>query len=428
MSTMNRSYEKNKIMVFCLFNKGGCMGFLKIFSCRTPEELEKKGDKYAENLEYGLAIIEYEKALGKLDNKSSGDPDYRKKLVEKVVNAKEALARLHVSNGEDLISAGVFDEAEELFDLASGLTEDKELALKIENRLKEIKEKSRGAEEVEIISVNKEDEEEEFIHTEDEHFNAIISSLPPEENKDYQSYGDNFKAGYVALHNGDFKTADEKLSLALNENQNDKSFIPIELATVKINLGMHDNALELLKGFIINHPTSTRAYTLICETLWERKDFDHAENLLSSCLPEISESVPVMILKGETCFYQKKFDEAVSIYLGVIEKDGWDEHIARFLAKTYEARGLKEEARSVYGEIMGKCQGCGKRSDPYIMQRYAENSFALGDYSTGTLEIYLNLTKTDPANQKHYFKKISEIYSHKGNQKEAERFLEFAGS
>jgi tetratricopeptide (TPR) repeat protein len=404
------------------------MGFLKIFSGRSPEELERKGDKYAENLEYGLAIIDYEKALGKLDNKSSGDPNYRIKLAEKVINAKEALARLHVSNGEDLISAGVFDEAEELFDLAAELTEDKELALKIENRLKEIKEKSRGAEEVEMISVNREDEEEEFIHTEDEHFSAIISALSPEENKVYQSYGDNFKAGYVALHNGDFKTADEKLSLALNENQNDKSFIPIELATAKINLGRHDDALELLEGFIANHPVKTRAYTLICEILWERGDFDQAQNLLSSCMPEISESVPVMILKGETCFYQKKFDEAVSIYLGVIEKDGWDEHIARFLAKTYEALGLKEEAMSVYGEIMGKCQGCGKRPDPYIMQRYAENSFAVGDYSTGILEIYLNLTKTDPENQKHYFQKISEIYSHQGNQKEAKRFSGFAGS
>ena len=37
------------------------------------------------------------------------------------------------------------------------------------------------------------------------------------------------------------------------------------------------------------------------------------------------------------------------------------------------------------------------------MQRYAENSFALGDYSKGILEIYLNLAKTDSQNQKHYF-------------------------
>jgi len=402
------------------------MGFLKIFSGKSSEELERKGDQYTENLEYGLAIIDYEKALGKLDNKSSGDTNYRKKLVEKVLNVKEALARLHVSNGEDLISEGVFDEAEELFDLAAGLTEDKGLVLKIENRLKEIREKSGGAEDVEMVPVNNEDEEEEFIHTEDEHFSAIISALSPEENKVYQSYGDNFKAGYVALHSGDFKTADEKLSLALNEDQNAKSFIPIELATAKINLGMHDEALELLEDFIVHHPASTRAYTLICDSLWERGDFDKAQKLLLSCLPEISDSIPVMILKGETCFCQKNYDEAVSIYLGVLEKKGWDEHIAGFLAKVYEALGLKEEARSVYGEIMGKCQGCGKRPDPYVMQRYAENSFALGDYSQGILEIYLNLTKTDPENQKRYFKKISEIYSFQGNKEEAKRFLSFS--
>lgn len=408
-----------------MFNKGGCMGFLKIFSGRSPEEIERKGDKYAENLEYGLAIIEYEKALSKLDNISSGDSNDRIKLTDKVINAKESLALLHVSNGKDLILEGVFDEAEELFELAAGLTEDKDLASKIENRLEEIRQKSREAEAVEIITVKNEDEEE-FIHTEDEHFRAIINSLPPEENKVYQTYGDNFKSGYVALHNGDFKTADEKLSLALNENQNEKSFIPIELATAKINLGLHDNALELLEGFISYHPASTRAYTLICEVLWERGGFDKAHKLLLSCIPEISDSIPVMTLKGETSFYQKNYDEAVSIYLGLIEKKGWDEHVAGFLAKAYEALGLKEEARSVYGEIMGKCQGCGKKPNPYIMQRYAENSFALGDYSQGILEIYLNLTKTDPENQKHYFKKISEIYSSQGNGEEAKRFLGFA--
>ena len=404
------------------------MGFLKIFSGKSPEELERKGDKYAENLEYGLAIIDYEKALSKLDSKSSDDPNYRIKLAEKVINAKEALARLHVINGEDLISAGVFDEAEELFDLAAGLTEDKELALKIENRVKKIREKSRETENIEMIPLNNEDEDEEFIHTEDEHFGAIINSLAAEENKAYQSYGDNFKAGYVALHNGDFETAAEKLALAMDEQPDKKSFIPLELATAKINLGMPDDASILLEGFISQHPDYTKAYSLLCEILWEKKEFNKAQQLLSSCLPETLDLVPIKILKGETCFHQKKFDEAVSIYLKVLENKGWDENIARFLAKTYEAMGSNEEARAVYGEIMSKCQGCGKRSDPYIMQRYAETGFAAGDYSTGILEIYLNLAKTDPGNQKHYFNKISMIYSHQGNQKESKRFLEFAGS
>jgi tetratricopeptide (TPR) repeat protein len=403
------------------------MGLLNIFSGKMPEELEKKGDQFVENREYGLAIMEYEKALNKLEKKPSDNPGYSGKLENKVVNAKTSLARLHLENGKALIAAEVFDEAEELFKLAVSLTEDSSLSSEAEAGLKEIRQKLKETGQAEItVPIKPFEEDEEFIHTEDEHFVAIISSLTPEESRAYQSYSDNFKTGYVALHNGDFETAAVKLSLSLDENPDEKNFIPLELATAKINLGMHNEALSLLQRFVLQYPSSTRAYTLMCEILWERGAFDEAQNLLSSCVPEISDSVSVIILKGETCFYLKKFNEAVSIYLVAIEEKGWDEHTARFLAKAYEALGLKEEARSVYGEIMGKCQGCGKRSDPYIMQRYAENSFALGDYSQGILEIYLNLTKTDPQNQKHYFKNISAIYTHMGNDEEAKRFSDFA--
>ncbi len=279
---------------------------------------------------------------------------------------------------------------------------------------------------VEQVAIEKDEEEaKEFIHSEDEYFGAIVNSLPSEENKAYQGYGDNFKTGYVALHNGDFETAAEKLSLAMDENPDEKSLIPLELATAKTNLGLLDEALALLDSFIMKHPGSTRAYTLICEILWEREAFDRAQKLLCECVPEISGSVPIKILKGETFFHQKKFDEAVEIYNKVLDEQGWDEHISRFLAKTYEASGSNEAARDVYCEILGKCQGCGKRPDPYIMLRYAETSFAVGDYSTGILEIYLNLSKTDTDNRKHYFKKISEIYSRQGNEKEAKRFSGF---
>ena len=403
------------------------MGLLNIFSGKMPEELEKKGDQFVENREYGLAIMEYEKALNKLEKKPSDNPGYSGKLEKKVVDAKTSLARLHLENGKALIAAEVFDEAEDLFKLALGLTEDSSLSSEAEAGLKEIRQKLKETGQAEmVVPIEPFEEDEEFIHTEDEHFGAIINSLTPEESRAYQSYGDNFKTGYVALHNGDFETAAVKLSLSLDENPDEKNLIPLELATAKINLGMHNEALSLLQRFVLQYPSSTRAYTLMCEILWERGAFDEAQNLLSSCVPEISDSVPVILLKGETCFYLKKFNEAVSIYLVAIEEKGWDEHIARFLAKAYEALGLKEEARSVYGQLMGKCQGCGKKSDPYIMQRYAENSFALGDYSQGILEIYLNLAKTDPQNQKQYFKNISVIYTHLGNAEEAKRFSDFA--
>ena len=403
------------------------MGFLNIFSGKSPEELEQKGDQYAENSEYGLAIIEYQKAIDKLEKKDSGNPGDKDQLEKKVVNTKESLARLHVENGNKLIASEVFDEAEELFDLALGLTKEPDLVSEIEKKLNEIKMELKNEVQVEQVVIEKDEEEtEEFIHSEDEYFGAIVNSLPPEENKAYQAYGDNFKTGYVLLHNGDFAAAAEKLSLAMDENPDEKSLIPLELATAKTNLGLLDEALALLDSFIMKHPGSTRAYTLICEILWEREAFDRAQKLLCECVPEISGSVPIKILKGETFFHQKKFDEAVEIYNKVLDEQGWDEHISRFLAKTYEASGSNEAARDVYCEILGKCQGCGKRPDPQIMLRYAETSFAVGDYSTGILEIYLNLSKTDTENRKHYFKKISEIYSSQGNEKEAKRFSGFS--
>ncbi|GAI05683.1 unnamed protein product, partial [marine sediment metagenome] len=45
------------------------MGILKIFSGKDPEEYEQKGDTFFETAEYGLAKIEYEAALSKLERK-----------------------------------------------------------------------------------------------------------------------------------------------------------------------------------------------------------------------------------------------------------------------------------------------------------------------------------------------------------------------
>lgn len=401
------------------------MGILNVFKGKSPEEIEKKGDRYSENREYGLAILEYEKALLKLEKKPPSDTSQKKALEEKMAAAKESLARQHFENAGELMAEGVADEAEELLTLAGGLTKDSGLLSEIERGLAEIRQKMKQASRVDLPAMP-DPETEAYIHSEEEHFSAIISSLPPEESSAYRNYGDHFKTGYVALHNGDFETAAEKFVLAMDENSDEKSYIPLELATARINLGRHDEALSLLEAFISDHPESTRAYTLMCEILWERGAFEKVHDLLSTCRPEMTNSIPMKVLQGETFFLQKKFDQAVALYHQVLEAQGWDEQIARFLAKTYEVSGSNKAAREIYQTILGKCQGCGRRPDPYILQRYAETSFADGDYSTRILEIYLDLTKKDVENRGHYFRKISEIYSHMGNDKEAKRFAGFA--
>ena len=47
------------------------MGLLKIFSGKTPQDLEQRGDSFAQENAWGKAKIEYEKALIKLERSSA---------------------------------------------------------------------------------------------------------------------------------------------------------------------------------------------------------------------------------------------------------------------------------------------------------------------------------------------------------------------
>ena len=99
------------------------MGFLKIFSGKSPEEYEHKGDGFFEIMEYGAAKLEYETALDKMRKKSPDDIDLENRLREKIVRSRESLALQHKQNGELLRESGDYDGAIELFHLALELTD-----------------------------------------------------------------------------------------------------------------------------------------------------------------------------------------------------------------------------------------------------------------------------------------------------------------
>ena len=262
----------------------------------------------------------------------------------------------------------------------------------------------------------------------DDYFAVLCASLPEEIQKAYYSYGDAFRAGYVALNQGDFELAVAKLSQAMEENPWPHSFIPLELATAYLNLSRHDTARSLLEGFIREHPDSVQAYYLLCEILWEMEEFDQIHTLLDASPLELGDSLPIQLLRGETLFRAKRYEEAESLYLDYLRSHDWDDNVARSLARTYEALGENESARDLYGKIMGACRGCGTRVDPFIKQRYADLCFDSGDYSTHILELYLSLVHEDPDNRARYYQKISRIYSTLGHEGEAQRYRAFADS
>ena len=412
------------------------MGILSIFSGKEPEDLEQKGDALFEAKAYGKAIVEYERALDRLEKKTPWDEGYRQNLQDKIRTGKESLALEHQRTAASLLEAGHDFDARQYIDLALELTEDPKLKNALQQQLQ--KEESDETEDlkndlpdVEIQDQESDDDNEQVEEptsreADDEYFAALVGTLPDDVQTAYLGYGKAFRSGYLALNQGNFEEAAEQLTKAMDEHPDPASYIPLELSTACLNLGRHDEARRLLESFLKHHPDALPAYKLMCEIFWETKAFDRAEELLASLPPSLEESVAGYLLRGETLFQAEKYAAARSFYREFLKRYDWNESIARELAKTHEALGELANARNIYSEIMARCQSCHARIDPYVKQKFADLSFASGLNTTTVLEIYLSLAREVPQNAVEYYQKISRIYSTKGNLEEARRFQQIA--
>ncbi len=402
------------------------MGLRDFFSARDPEDYEQKADAFSEAGKWGKAKVEYERALGRLEKTSPWDDGYRHSLREKIQRCREALAQEHRQTAADLIEAGHTEDAERYLALALELTED--------DRLLEVLEKMRQALapiESEMIQMNPTEpaglqstpvEQPMIKDQDDDHFRALLGTLPDEIEAAYRSYGQSFKSGYLALNRGEFEKAEKYLSRAMEENADPRSYIPLELASACLNMGHYERARGLLEAFLINHPDALPAYQLLCEIFWETNEFELAERLLSSLPAELSQSVAAWLLRGKTFFRAKNYAAAKSLYREFLKTYGWDEAIARQLAKTHEALHEMANARNLYLQIMQQCGSCGVQIDPAIKQKFADLSFASGLNTMEILELYLSLTQEIPENAGAYYEKISRIYESRENHEQARRF------
>jgi tetratricopeptide (TPR) repeat protein len=408
------------------------MGLLDIFAGKNPEDYDLKGDKFAATGAYGKAIVEYERALERLEKTAPWDDGFRQSLNDKIHSSKEALALQHKQTAEEMLEAGYHADARQYIQLALELTADPDLIIELESHQRESEARALETTQIEEPDVapptppEVPDEQPPEHEPEDEYFTALVGTLPEEVQDAYLDYGDAFKKGYLALNQGDFESAAAYLFKALEENPDPQNYISLELATACLNLGKLEEARRLLEEFLQYHPDTLPAYQLLCEIFWEAKDFENAESLLSALPPELAESVASYVLRGETLFHAGRYKEAKTFYRNFLKTYKWNETVARALAKTHEALNELANARSVYREIMDGCRSCHSRIDPYIKQRYADLSFASGLNTTEVLELYLSLVREVPENKAVYYQKISAIYSAQNNAAEARRFQLFA--
>ena len=75
------------------------MGLLNIFSGKPPQAYEQKGDRLFESGAFGDAKLAYEAGLHKLGKRDPHNSTLKRRLQEKILQSKEALAFQHKQKG-----------------------------------------------------------------------------------------------------------------------------------------------------------------------------------------------------------------------------------------------------------------------------------------------------------------------------------------
>jgi len=404
---------------------GSFMGFLKYFSPKSFDVFEEKGDRLVLSNDLGLAKLQYEEALSRLEKSALPSvSEHRDRIEMKILDARESLALQHKVSAEELVTAGCFEEAGELLELARELTRDPQLIQEVDSLIADV------AADVPMelnTPISEETDDAVFGLNDDEAYFIILCSTLPDDVQDvYTGLGENFQSGYIALNKGAFESAADLLNKALADQGDRITYVHLELATVYLNLGDIPAARILLEAFVKAYPESLRAYEALCDIYWEADAYELADTLLQSCPDTLKTSIPILLLMGETLFRSGKQAEAISFYLKSIEYLGWDEQIAVALARIYEAMDRRKEALATYQEVMNGCKSCRRRVNPFVRQRYAELKYDAGDISSGLLDTYFSLCRENPENQGQYFGRISDIYTRQGYPEEAQRYLEMA--
>ncbi len=402
------------------------MGLFQFFQ-KSPEDIEQAADRCFNAGDYGSAKVEYERALARAEKNAPEKTALIQRLADKCRQSKEALARVHLETVRDLMLTGEDDsEVSELVTLALELTEDEQLKKKlmqvyceIQSCMNPVQDPSDAA--GDTVSTDA------FItqgddHDADEYFSILCSTLPDETQDAYHGFGPAFREGYVALNSGDFETAVDLLTDAMEQDEDPHGLIPPELATALVNLSRYETARRIMEPFVRKYPESIRAYQILCDIYWEQKAYDLAVALLAACPASMQPLIQIQLLIGETLYLKGDYHAAIRFFSTWLNAHEYNEIMARSLAKTLEAAGETQKARDLYARIIQGCAACGSRTDPFIRRRYAELCYQTGDRSKKLLDLFLSLSQEDPDNKKEYYLRIQKLYEKMDDVREARRF------
>ncbi|MFH1156971.1 MAG: hypothetical protein V1793_24510 [Pseudomonadota bacterium] len=398
------------------------MGLFSFFS-KKPEQHETTGDSLFARDAFGPAKIEYEKALAILAGNHSHDPELKPRILKKMAGTREALARQHLDRADEYSKEGLEEDALTFYSLALELTGDEDKKQHIQSAIKRIHKRVK-------LPLMEEPDEQESLYEEEadpgdesdiDEFYAICGTYPDEIAEAYQSYGEDFRDGLLALSRGDDAGAVESFELALDQCQEPEHYIALELSRALVHLGQFERAEDLLGQFLSWNPLSLTGISRMCDVYAATERFSLALDLIHTLPPDIQNTRDCRLLEGAMYMGAKDYPGAESVYRRFLSLNDWEDAMARALAATLEAMGRLDEAKATIVSLLSACTGCGRRPRPEDQLFFADISLKTGDYSKKLMDIYHKVAMENPEYAPHCLGQTAKILRHAGETAEATR-------
>ncbi len=142
----------------------------------------------------------------------------------------------------------------------------------------------------------------------------LLGQLPFSQADKYESFGDDFKRGYLALQEGKLEEAIQHLALAEKTNPADP-YVNYEYGKALLLNGKMNAAVDALAiaSEDINAFAVQRMY---CESLWAVKRFDEAEKVLQRAADAQPDDIEVLVTIVQHAVYAKDYEsgcEAIDV-------------------------------------------------------------------------------------------------------------------
>lgn len=160
--------------------------------------------------------------------------------------------------------------------------------------------------------------------------------------------------GQILFWGGRAKEAVPKLVEALAKSPKDDD-LRLDLAQALLQSQQQDEAIKVLEGLSDRGAKSMKAYLLRVDILVSQKQYDRAAEFVRDCIKQDPKAAePLETRLAEILSWTQKYDEAIKLYRGLLQRHPDDAQIRSKLAETLTWAGRFDEAAAEYRAALGE--------------------------------------------------------------------------